>query len=218
MAIGLPFRPGDFTGCHGRAHHRTTQGILVPCQVQHGAIMRRVDQALSRQRHDLVADRAEHRTRIALLEVSAAGAADHEAIACEREAGVIENIRQAATGMARCGAHLKVPRAERDPVVVAQQPVGAFRSARGRHRDLATELALEPPGAGDVIGVNVGLERRNRRESQLAQQGRIALPVLEHGIDHQRLARRGVAQKIGVGGRGGIEQLPENHDDRPRGR
>src|SRR5690349_4408425 len=75
-------------------------------------IMRRVDQALSRQRHDLVADRAKHRMRIALLEVRAPRATDHEAIAREREAGVIENIRQAATRMTGCRAHLNVAGAE----------------------------------------------------------------------------------------------------------
>ena len=55
---------------------------------------------------------------------------------------------------------------------------------------LAAELLLQEPGAGHVVGMDMGLERPLQPEPQLVDQGGVAPHLLEHRIDQHRLARR----------------------------
>ena len=105
-------------------------------------VVRRIEQAGLGQREDARAHRAVERARVALLEVGAARAADHQAVAGEGHALVVEHVGDAAVGVARRRAHFEGAPAERDPVAVLQQPVGARRAARRRERDLAAGRCL----------------------------------------------------------------------------
>ena len=177
-------------------------------------IVCRIEQAVLGQREDARADRAIEGARIALLEVGAAGAADQQAIAGEGHALIVEHIGDAARGVAGRRPDLERPLAELDAVAVLQQPVGPRRARRRRQRDATTQPLVQEPGAGHMVGVDVGIQRPDQRETELADQRRVAPRLLEYRIDQQRLFRDAAAEQIGVGRRGRIEELAE-HEHRP---
>ena len=146
-------------------------------------IVRRIEQAGRRQRQDLAAHRAVHCARVALLEIGAAAAPDQQAIAGERHALVVEDIRHTTQGMTGRRADLEIAGAELHAIAVREIAVAAFGSAGGGERDRAPQLPLQQPRAGHVIGVHVRLERGNELETQFGNERGIAPRLLEYRID-----------------------------------
>ena len=66
-------------------------------------------------------------------------------------------------------------------------------------------------GAGDVIGMGMGLHRPEQLQPMLAQHGQVALDLLVHRVDDERLPRGFVKQQVGVGAGAGVEQLQGVH-------
>ena len=64
---------------------------------------------------------------------------------------------------------------------------------------------------GDVIGVQVRVDRLDQLEVELAHELQVAVDLLQHGIDDQRLAAAPAGEEIAVGAGGRVEQLAENH-------
>ena len=93
--------------------------------------------------------------------------------------------------------------------------IKSLGTALGGYGDLAAEFALQPPRPGNVIGVDVRLQGRDRVQVEFADQRHVALPVLEDGIDDDGRARDRIAEDVGVGGGSRIEQLSENHARTP---
>ena len=50
-----------------------------------------------------------------------------------------------------------------------------------------------------MIGVHMGVQRIAHRQAQFTNERRIALVLLEHGIDDDRLCRLRTAEQVGVG-------------------
>ena len=165
---------------------------------QAAVVMPGIDQAALRQREDLLAHRAEQRARVAILEVGAAAAADEERIAGERHRAVVEHVAHAAAGVAGGRARFEAGCAKTDLLPGLEVAVGALRAARARHGDAAAEPLLQQPGAGDVVGVQMRLQRPRQPEAQLLDQRDVAPRLLEHRIDQHRLARRGIGKEVGV--------------------
>ncbi len=67
------------------------------------------------------------------------------------------------------------------------------------------------PGAGDVIGMRVGLHRPQQLESVLAQSCQITFDLLVDRIDDHSLTRGLVEQHIGKGAGGSVEKLNRLH-------
>ena len=170
------------------AQPRVEAALLVDAgDGQSAIVVGRIEQARRRQRQDLPCTERYIACGVALLEVGAAAAADQQAIAGEGHAFVIEHVGDAAMRVARRGAHFQLALAER-----TWSPCASKRSAPAAplvadSSDVAAELALEQPRAGDVIGVDVGLERRDELQPQLLDQRRIAPRLLEHRVDQHRL-------------------------------
>jgi hypothetical protein len=59
--------------------------------------------------------------------------------------------------------------------------------------------------------MHVRLERPGELEAELVDERGIAARLLEHRVDQQRLARRGVGEEIRIRRGLRIEELPENH-------
>ena len=78
------------------------------------------------------------------------------------------------------------------------------------HRDAMGAVAqrAEP---GDVVGVQMRVHGLDQLEVELAHELQIAVDPLQHRIDDQRLAAVPAGEKIGVGARGAVEQLAEDH-------
>ncbi len=173
-------------------------------------VVRRVEQAALGQGEDARPHGAIQSARVALLEIGAARAADHDAVAGEGHALVIEHVGNAAAGMAGRGADLERTAAKLDTLAVGQQAIGARGARCRREGDAAAELLLEQPGAGHMVGMDMGVERPFELQAEFADQRGVTADLLEHRIDQQRLARRRAAQQVGVSRRGRIEELAED--------
>ena len=68
------------------------------------------------------------------------------------------------------------------------------------HRDAARALAqrVEP---GDVVGMEMRVDRLHQPEIELLEQLDIAVDPLQHGIDDERLASMAAGEKIAIGAR-----------------
>src|SRR5256886_2618155 len=133
-------------------------------------IVRGIEQAGRRQRQDLAANRAVHHTRVTLLEIRAAAAADQQAIAGEGHAFIVEYIGDAAVRVAGRGAGLEIAGTERDAVAMRKITISVFGAARRGEPDGAAELPFQQPRPGDVVRMNVRLERGEEREAQLGDE------------------------------------------------
>ena len=109
----------------------------------------------------------------------------------------------------------RVDRLERQPL--DRQPVAVAESHRNdvglgllaHHGDAARPVAQRAE-AGDVIGVEVGIDRLDELQLEFPDELEIAIDFLQHGIDDQSLASSPAREQIGVGSGYGIEQLAKD--------
>ena len=62
---------------------------------------------------------------------------------------------------------------------------------------------------GDMIGMQMGIDRLDQLEVEFAQQLAIAVDLLQHRIEDQRLAAGAAGQQIAVGSRNAVETAAE---------
>src|SRR5581483_11218215 len=65
--------------------------------------------------------------------------------------------------------------------------------------------------ARDVVGMQMGVDRLDQLEVQLLQQLAIAVRLLQHGIEDQRLAAGTAREQVGIGAGNAVEKLAEDH-------
>ena len=68
---------------------------------------------------------------------------------------------------------------------------------------------------GDVIGMKVGVDRLDEFEIELAQQLAVAVGLLQHGVEDQRLAAGAAGQEIAVCSGNAVEELAKDHGRDP---
>ena len=149
------------------------------------------------------------RPRAAVLEVRAAGAADQQ-----RVAGEDAVVRQEAVGIV--GVAWRVEHVERQAL---DGELVALGDAHGDHVDLgvlahhgdAVRAVAQRAEPGDVVGVDVRVHGLDQLEVELVDQLQVAIDLLQHGIDDQRLPTAPAGQQIAVGAGHAVEQLAENH-------
>ena len=103
------------------------------------------------------------------------------------------------------------------------RPSISMRSPSATRIDTTSALVCSPitvmqwvrsrsaPKPGDVIGMQMGIDRLDQLEVELADELQIAIHPLQHRIDDQRLATVAAGEQIGVGAGRGVEQLAEDH-------
>src|SRR3546814_12119702 len=84
-----------------------------------------------------------------------------------------------------------------------------------RRCDLAAGFLLEQPSGSDVVCMSMGVYRQHQLQAQFVDQCKVASHLIKYRINQQRLAVDFIGKQVGVGGRGGVEQLPENHSVPP---
>jgi hypothetical protein len=62
-----------------------------------------------------------------------------------------------------------------------------------------------------VVGVHVGVDRLDQLEVELFDERQIAVDLLQHGIEDQRLAAAAAGEQIGICAGHLVEQLAEDH-------
>ena len=78
------------------------------------------------------------------------------------------------------------------------------------HRD-AMDAVAQRAEPGNVIGVQMGVDGFDQPEIQFAHQLEVAVDLLQHRIDDQRLAAGPAGENIGVSAGRAVEQLTEDH-------
>ena len=97
--------------------------------------------------------------------------------------------------------------------------LAAFRHAHGddvgvrllaHHRDAIGAVAQRTQ-SGDVVGVQMRVDGLYQLEFALAHELQIAVDLLQHRIDDQRLAAMPAGNEIGVSAGNAVEELAEYH-------
>ena len=157
----------------------------------------------------LVEDRIVLRARIAVLEIGAAGAADQQRVAGEHAVA-----HQEAVGIV--GVAGRVEHVERDAL---DRELVAFGEPHRHHVDLAllahhgdaVGAVAQRAEPGDVVGMQMGVDRLDQLEVELVDELEVAVDLLQHRIDDQRLAAAPAGEQIGVGAGDAVEELAEDH-------
>ena len=170
------------------------------------------NQTVVGQAEDLIFDGPVHRPGITLLEVAAAGAADQQAVAGEAHAVIVGHITDATRRVSWRGTHLEVPPPEGHAIAMIKPQVGSPHCVAVALRDPDPALGRlsHQPGTCDVVGVAMCIEHGGEVESEFLQQRQVAEVLLEHGVDDHGLSALRITQKIRVGRRRRVEQLPED--------
>ena len=114
------------------------------------------------------------------------------------------------------GVPRRVKHSEAQPVDL---DVVAFRHAHGddirvrllaHHRDAMGAVAQRTQ-SGDVVGVQMRVDGLYQLEFELAHELQIAVDLLQHRIDDQRLAAMPAGNDIGIGAGNVVEELAEYH-------
>ena len=147
--------------------------------------------------------------RIAVLEVGAAGPANEECVAREHPVWHDETV-----GIVSVAG--RIDDIERKPldcerVAVAKPHRHHVGLSLFTHHGNAMGTIAQRPKAGNVVGVQVCVHRFNQPQIQLFHELQVAIDLLQHRIDDQRLAARPAGEQIGVGAGRLIKELAEYH-------
>ena len=144
--------------------------------------------------------------RAAGLKIGAAAGFDQQSIASEQEL-LYRRVDEVGVVVVRVsGREQRMqrhrPHAERLSLLHAD--VGAGQIEHLGVGDPALRALLEPARAGEVIGMDVGLQRRHQGQSHVLEHLQVAFRGIQHGIDEDCLPRLLAADEIGVGARVGF--------------
>ncbi len=156
-----------------------------------------------------VEDRIVLRPRAAVLEIGAAGAADQKRIAGEN--AVAHQKTVGIVGMAGRVHHIQRDALDRHLVALGNPHRDHVGLALLAHDGDAVGAVAQLAQARDVVGVQVGVHRLDQPEIEFAQELAVAVDLLQHGIEDQRLAAGAAGQDIAVGSRYAVEQLAKDH-------
>ena len=174
-------------------------------------IVRGVDQQLVGKLEQASEQRLVLRPRIAVLQVCAAGSPDQQRVAGEHAVG--HEVAVGIVGMPRRIQRLEGESFDTDLVAVAHPDGNDIGLALfAHHRDAARALTQRFK-SGDVVGVEMGVDRLHQPEIELLQKLDVAVDPFEHRVDDERFSAMAAREKIGVGAGGRVEQLPEDHDE-----
>ena len=147
--------------------------------------------------------------RVAILEVGAAGAADEQRVAGEDP--VAEGEAIGIVGVAGRVERLEAQTLDRQPIALADPHRHDVDLALLAHDGHAAGAVAQGAEACDVVGMQMRVDRLDQPEVEFLHQLEIAVDLVEHRIDDQRLASVSARQDVTVGARNGFEQLPEDH-------
>ena len=145
----------------------------------------------------------------AVLEVGAAGAADQQRIAGED--AVAHQIAVGIVGMAGRVHHVETETLDHHLVAVGDPHRHHVGFALLAHDGDAMGAVAQLAQSGDVVGVQMGIDRLDQPQVELPEQLAVAVDLLQHRIEDQRLAAGAAGQQIAVGPGNTVEQLAKDH-------
>ncbi len=135
--------------------------------------------------------------RAAVLEIGATGAADQQGIAGEH--AIAHQIAVGIIGMAGRVHHVEAEPFDHDLVAVGDAHRHHVGLALLAHDGDAVGAVAQFAEAGDVVGMQMGVDGLDQPEVEFAQQLAVAVDLLKHRIEDQRLAAGTAGQHVAVG-------------------
>ena len=174
--------------------------------------MRGKDQRLFRQPHQAL-QALVLGAGIAVLEIGAAGAADEQRVAGEHAIAEMEAV--GIVGVAGRVEHVEAHALDAEPVAVGNPHRHDVDLALLAHDRDAARAVAQRAQAGDVVGVQMRVDRLHELKIELLHQLEVAVDLLQHGIDDERFAAPTAGEDVAIGARDAVEQLPEDHRGLP---
>ena len=153
------------------------------------------------------------RARIAVLEVGAAGAADQQRVAGEHAVGHDEAV--GIVGVAGRVGDIQADALDAKTVAVSDAHRHDIDAGLLAHHGDAVGAVAQRAKAGDVVGMQVGVDRLHQLQVELADELEVAIDLLQHGVDDQRLAAAAGGEQVGVGAGRRVEELTERSRSPP---
>ena len=107
--------------------------------------------------------------------------------------------------------HVEAEALDRHPVAVGNPHRHHVGLALLAHDGDALGAVAQFAEPGDVVGMQMGVDRLHQPQVELAQQLAVAVGLLQHGVEDQRLAAGAARQQVAVGARNAVEKLPKDH-------
>ena len=148
--------------------------------------------------------------RVAVLEIGAAGAADQQRVAGEH--AIAHQVAVGIVGVAGRIEHVQREPLDRQFLALREPHRDDVGLGLLTHHGDAVRAVAQRAEPGDVIGMEMRVDRFHELEVELADELEIAVDLLQDGIDDQRLAAASAGEQIGVGAGYAVEQLAEDHD------
>src|SRR5205807_9930089 len=100
---------------------------------------------------------------------------------------------------------------DRQPVAVGEPHRHHVGLGLLAHHGDAVRLVAQRAEPGDVVGVQMRVDRLDEPEVQFAQELEIAIDLLQHRVDDQVFAALPAREQVGVRARSLVEELAEDH-------
>src|SRR5215472_5651953 len=113
--------------------------------------------------------------------------------------------------MAWCLEHVQRHAFDRELVALGEPHRYHVDLAAFAHHGDAMGAIAQRAQAGDVVGMQVGIDRLDQLEVELADELDVTIDLLQHRIDDQRLAAAPAGDEVGVSARDVVEELAEDH-------
>ncbi len=144
-----------------------------------------------------------------MLEIGTTGAANEQGVAGEHP--IAHQKAVGIVGMARGEEHIERDALDLDSVAIAEPHRDDIGLTLLAHHGDAAGAVAQRAEAGNVIGVDVGVDRFEQLEVEFVEQLKVTIDLVEDRVDNQRLAAAATGDDIGVGKRDMVEQLAEYH-------
>ena len=141
--------------------------------------------------------------RIAVLEIGATGAADQQRVAGEHPVAHTEAV--GIVGVAGRVEHVEAQPLDLELVALGDAHRNDVDPRLLAHHGDAVGAVAQRPEPGDMVGVQMRVDRLHQPQIELVHQLQVAVDLFQHRIDDQRLAAAPASQQIAVCRRDAVE-------------
>jgi hypothetical protein len=107
--------------------------------------------------------------------------------------------------------HLEIHSLDLQPVAIGHPHGDHIDAALVTHHGDAMGTIAQRSEPGNVVGMQMRIDRFHETQIELTQKLQIAIDLLDHRVDDERLAATAAGEQIAVGAGDRIEQLAEYH-------
>jgi hypothetical protein len=111
--------------------------------------------------------------------------------------------------------HVEAHALDRQPIAVGNPHRHDIDLALLAHDRDAARAVAQRSQAGDVVGVQMRVDRLHELKIELLHQLEVTVDLFQHGIDDERFAATTAGEDVAIGARDAVEQLPEDHRGLP---